>query len=81
MFGMDFDASGLSLEELIQKQTDLRKKYGLAVSAGANPQLLGQIQNVIDDISFHMMDMQARERLKIEEGSKRDDFGDSLSIG
>lgn len=78
---MDFDASGLSLEELIQKQTDLRKKYGLAVSAGANPQLLGQIQNVIDDISFHMMDMQARERLKIEEGSKRDDFGDSLSIG
>ena len=81
MFGMDFDASGLSLEELIQKQTELRKKYGLAVSAGANPQLLGQIQNVIDDISFHMMDMQARERLKIEEGSKRDDFGDSLSIG
>jgi hypothetical protein len=81
MFGMEFDPSGLSLEELIQKQTELRKKYGLAVSAGANPQLLGQIQNVIDDISFHMMDMQARERLKIEEGSKRDDFGDSLSIG
>lgn len=78
---MEFDPSGLSLEELIQKQTELRKKYGLAVSAGANPQLLGQIQNVIDDISFHMMDMQARERLKIEEGSKRDDFGDSLSIG
>lgn len=78
---MDFNPAGLTFEELVQKQTELRKKYALAASAGANPLILGQIQNILDDISFHMSDMQALERAKILEGSKKDDFGDSLSIG
>ena len=81
MFGMDFNPAGLTFEELVQKQTELRKKFAIAASAGANPQVLGQIQNILDDISFHMSDMQALERAKILEGSKKDDFGDSLSIG
>jgi len=81
MFGMDFNPAGLTFEELLTKQTELRKKYSIAASAGANPQILEQIQNVINDISFHMMEMQVLERAKIAEGSKKDDFGDSLSIG
>ena len=81
MFGMDFNPAGLTFEELVQKQTELRKKYGLAVSAGANPQVLGQIQNVIDDISYHMMEQAEKDRQKLLDGTKKDDFGDSLSIG
>lgn len=81
MFGMDFNAAGLTFEELVQKQTELRKKFSVAASAGANAQVLGQIQNVLDDINFHMMEMQALERAKLLDGSKKDDFGDSLSIG
>jgi len=78
---MDFNPSGLTFEELVQKQTELRKKYSVAERAGANPQILGQIQNVLNDISFHMSEMAALEKAKILDGSKKDDFGDSLSIG
>jgi hypothetical protein len=81
MLGMDFNPAGLTFEELVQKQTDLRKKYGMAMSAGANAQVLGQIQNVLDDITFHMGEIQILEREKLLSGMKKDDFGDSLSIG
>lgn len=81
MYGMDFNPAGLTFEELVQKQTEMRKKLSLAASAGANMQILGQLQNIIDDISFHMSEMSALEKAKILDGSKKDDFGDSLSIG
>jgi hypothetical protein len=80
-YGMHFNAGNMSLEELMQKETEFRKKLMTAQNAGANPHILGQFEMIIEDIKLAMSEKMMMEKFQREESGKKDDFDDSLSIG
>ena len=81
---MFLDLEDLNIEQLLEKQIELRKKLSQASSTGM-VQIMGQIQNMLDQVSIEIQTKSAqqvvekeRER-KIDAGEDPDD--DTLNIG
>ena len=81
---MFLDLENLNIEQLLEKQIELRKKMSQAHQTGMS-QIMGQIQNMLDQVAIEIKtksQVQAldkeRER-RVEEGKDPDD--DVLNIG
>ena len=81
---MFLDLENLNIEQLLEKQIELRKKMSQAHQTGMS-QIMGQIQNMLDQVSIELQTKSAqqvvekeRER-KIDAGEDPDD--DTLNIG
>ena len=56
MFGMHFDSEGLSIEELMAKEIEFRKKLATAHNAGANANIISQFEMIIEDVKLAMQE-------------------------
>lgn len=81
MFGMHFDSEGLSIEELMAKEIEFRKKLATAHNAGANANIISQFEMIIEDVKLAMQEKFMLEKFNKEQSGKKDNFDDSLSIG
>lgn len=76
----------LTVEQMLHKQLEFKQKLGQAVSAGMSPQIIEQIQTMIDFLNTEIRTKSEIEKLEearkqaIEE-DKDDDDGVSLDIG
>lgn len=74
----------LSTEELIQQQIELRQKMTQAMSSGMSPNIIAQMQNMLDHISIQVKTRAAQDDLKAqrEAAEKKTDIdGTSMDIG
>ena len=81
MFGMHFDSEGLSIEELMAKEIEFRKKLATAHNAGANANIISQFEMIIEDVKLAMQEKFMLEKFNKEQSGKKDNFDDSLRIG
>ena len=81
---MFLDLEDLNIEQLLEKQIELRKKLSQASSTGM-VQVMGQIQNMLDQVSIEIQTKSAQQAVekererKVEAGEDPDD--DVLNIG
>ena len=81
---MFLDLENLNIEQLLEKQIELRKKMSQAHQTGMS-QIMGQIQNMLDQVSIEIQTKSAQQAVekererKIENGEDPDD--DVLNIG
>lgn len=81
---MFLDLENLNIEQLLEKQIELRKKMSQAHQTGMS-QIMGQIQNMLDQVSIEIQTKTAQQAIekererKAEEGEEPDD--DVLNIG
>lgn len=74
----------LSTEELIQQQIELRQKMTQAMSSGMSPNIIAQMQNMLDHIGIQVKTRAAQDDLKAqrEAAEKKTDIdGTSMDIG
>lgn len=64
------------LNELLEREREIIKKMNLAMRAGANPQVIGQFDFMLQEVRFAQQDLR-----QIQKSSKGDGFDDYLSIG
>lgn len=74
--GLWYNTSGLSIDELMKKETEVRKKLMTAFGLKINPVAIGQIQNALDDIRQAIVESQ----YKPDDDSDKN-FDDYLNIG
>ena len=81
---MFLDLENLNIEQLLEKQIELRKKLSQAHQTGMLG-LIGQIQNMLDQVSIEIRTKSAQQAVekererKIENGEDPND--DTLNIG
>lgn len=81
---MFLDLENLNIEQLLEKQIELRKKMSQAHQTGMS-QIMGQIQNMLDQVSIEIQTKSAQQTIdkererKVEAGEDPDD--DVLNIG
>ena len=81
---MFLDLEDLNIEQLLEKQIELRKKMSQAHQTGMS-QIMGQIQNMLDQVSIEIRTKTAQQAVekererKIDNGEDPDD--DTLNIG
>jgi|TARA_B100000902_G_C27242391_1_gene880728 hypothetical protein len=81
---MFLDLENLNIEQLLEKQIELRKKMSQAHQTGMS-QIMGQIQNMLDQVSIEIQTKTAQQAIekererKAEDGEDPDD--DVLNIG
>tara|TARA_B100002019_G_scaffold379_1_gene299 strand:- start:4742 stop:4987 length:246 start_codon:yes stop_codon:yes gene_type:complete len=81
---MFLDLEDLNIEQLLEKQIELRKRMSQASSTGM-VQVMGQIQNMLDQVQIEIrtkseqQSMEKERERKIENGEDPDD--DVLNIG
>tara|TARA_B100001057_G_C22854833_1_gene952316 strand:+ start:109 stop:354 length:246 start_codon:yes stop_codon:yes gene_type:complete len=81
---MFLDLENLNIEQLLEKQIELRKKMSQAHQTGMF-QITEQIQNLLDQVSIEIQTKSAQQAVekererKVEEGKDPDD--DVLNIG
>ena len=81
---MFLDLENLNIEQLLEKQIELRKKMSQAHQTGMS-QIMGQIQNMLDQVSIEIQTKSAQQAVekererKAEDGEDPDD--DVLNIG
>ena len=81
---MFLDLENLNIEQLLEKQIELRKRMSQASSTGM-VQVMGQIQNMLDQVQIEIrtnseqQSMEKERERKIENGEDPDD--DVLNIG
>lgn len=79
-----YEFEKLDLNQLIEKQIEIRKKISQATSAGMSPQIINQMEIMLDNLSIEiknkaLLESEKKEReLKNEKGEDPDD---SLIIG
>ncbi len=82
---MFIELDGLSLDQLINKQIEIRQKMMQAVNFGMSPGLIAQMQGMLDYISIEIKTKTAVEQLsadKTNADENDDDInGVSLEIG
>lgn len=74
----------LSVDELLQKQIELRQKMSTAMNTGMSPAILAQMQNMLDHISVQIRTRSAQDELdNAREAAENasDINGTSLDIG
>ena len=82
---MFLDLENLNIEQLLEKQIELRKKMSQAHLTGMS-QIMGQIQNMLDQVSIEIQTKSAQQAIdkererKIENGEDPDN-DDVLNIG
>jgi hypothetical protein len=82
---MFLDLENLNIEQLLEKQIELRKKMSQAHQTGMS-QIMGQIQNMLDQVSIEIQTKSAQQAIdkererKIENGEDPDN-DDVLNIG
>jgi len=64
------------LNELLEREREIIKKMNLALRAGANPQVIGQFDFMLQEVRFAQQDLR-----QLQKASKGDGFDDYLSIG
>jgi hypothetical protein len=64
------------LNELLEREREIIKKMNLAMRAGANPQVIGQFDFMLQEVRFAQQDLR-----QIQKANKSDGFDDYLSIG
>jgi hypothetical protein len=80
-----YEFETLDLNQLIEKQIEIRKKIGQASRAGMSSQIINQMEIMLDNLQIEIKTKAALEReqkdreLKIEKGEDPDDS--SLIIG
>lgn len=81
-FNPFFDVSGLTTEQLLEKQTEVGKKMATARAAGANAMVLSRLQDMMNQINEQFMLNSAKEQAEaMKENDGKDEFDDSISIG
>lgn len=76
----------LNVQQLIEKQIEIRKKIGQAARAGMSSQIINQMEMMLDNLSIEIKTKSALEReqkdreTKIENGEDPD-ADDSFIIG
>ena len=82
---MFLDLENLNIEQLLEKQIELRKKMSQAHQTGMS-QIMGQIQNMLDQVSIEIQTKSAQQAIdkererKVENGEDPDN-DDVLNIG
>ncbi len=77
---MDIDENeNPSMQKLLDRQQDLKKKLIQAHRSGMSGQLVGQIQSMIETVEFEIYNMSEIERFRQKSESDSDD--DGLIIG
>lgn len=82
---MFLNTSNMSVDELIQKQIEIRRKISQAIGAGMSSSVVGQLQNMSEQISIEIRSKAALEQENknreqaIEQGKDPDD--NTLNIG
>jgi len=74
--GLWYNTNGLSVDELMKKETEVRKKLVTAFGLGIDPNAIGQIQNALDDIRLAIVESQYKPGDDADEN-----FDDYLNIG
>jgi hypothetical protein len=64
------------LSELLEREREIIKKMNLALRAGANPQVIGQFDFMLQEVRFAQQDLR-----QLQKSDKGDGFDDYLSIG
>jgi len=64
------------LNELLERERVIIKKMNLALRAGANPQVIGQFDFMLQEVRFAQQDLR-----QLQKAEKGDGFDDYLSIG
>jgi hypothetical protein len=64
------------LNDLLEREREIIKKMNLALRAGANPQVIGQFDFMLQEVRFAQQDLR-----QIQKAGKIDGFDDYLSIG
>ena len=82
---MFLDLENLNIEQLLEKQIELRKKKSQAHQTGMS-QIMGQIQNMLDQVSIEIQTKSAQQAVEKERERKIDngedpDGDDVLNIG
>ena len=77
---MDIDENeNPSMQKLLDRQQDLKKKLIQAHRSGMSGQLVGQIQSLIEAVEFEIYNMSEIERFRQKSESDSDD--DGLIVG
>jgi flagellar biosynthesis chaperone FliJ len=79
---MFLDIENLTVEELVQKQIELRQRIASALSMGMSADVLGQLQSMMDQISIQIKVRSAYDELtSAKENSNSTDGGiDGVSL-
>lgn len=68
-----------SMQKLLDRQQELKKKVGQAYRAGMSMQIIGQIQSMIEQVEFEIYNKTELEKAK--QAENRDDDSDDFIIG
>jgi len=68
----------MDLNQLLEKQTELAKKYTQAHHAGVSDQLLNQLLDHMESVRLAIWEFHQKESFKREVENKKDDFDDSI---
>lgn len=74
-----YEFEKLDVNQLIEKQIEIRKKIGQAARSGMSPQIINQMQMMLDNISVELKTKADLEReqkmreMKIENGEDPDE--------
>ena len=73
----------LSVEEMLQKQIELKQKMAQALGTGMSSQVVDQIQNMLDYLNTEILTKVESEKIQqaIENGEDPNNDGISLNIG
>jgi len=64
------------LNELLERERAIIKKMNVALRAGANPQVIGHFDFMLQEVRFAQQDLR-----QLQKSDKGDGFDDYLSIG
>lgn len=64
------------LNELLERERTIIKKMNVALRAGANPQVIGHFEFMLQEVRFAQQDLR-----QLQKSDKSDGFDDYLSIG
>lgn len=79
---MFLDIENLTVDELVQKQIELRQRMASALSMGMSADVLGQLQGMMDQIGIQIRIRSAQDELAIakENSNSPDDSIDGVSL-
>lgn len=79
-FNPFFDVSGLTMEQLLDKQQEVFSKLSKAKMAGANDAIIGRIYDMSNTINLRMQELIAEEHFKERKAKEEEDDDDNVTI-
>jgi hypothetical protein len=77
--GLIVNTDGLTLEELMKKETEIRKKLSIASRVSSSPIVIDQLYQMIEDVKLAMLELQFKKSVIKDDDD--DSFTDYLNIG